>query len=297
MTTEDTTRRMVVGFAFNRTMTQVALIEKNRPHWQAGKVNGIGGGIEEQDQRIPERAMRREFKEETGYETDLSVWEYLATLERTPMMVEGTSGVPFTLHMYRAILSIDDLIPVLRSQTDEQVLVVNPRELPSNGVSNLYWMVAMAMDTNPGDGGAYHIGGYVGRAAGSGVVPQQGPLVRRRAYETVKAERDAAWRVKEALSRAVEDAAKALGIDYAPGHGLCSFPARMVMLVDLHRRASKKLLGEVKHVLTCKQCLECPQCGEVRKNLLSQVKGVRNDEGTIAGDAGGSSDSGEVAGG
>ena len=36
----------VVGFAFDKKRENVALIQKNRPPWQKGKLNGIGGHIE-----------------------------------------------------------------------------------------------------------------------------------------------------------------------------------------------------------------------------------------------------------
>lgn len=33
----------VAGLAFSTDLQHVALIKKNRPDWQAGKFNGIGG--------------------------------------------------------------------------------------------------------------------------------------------------------------------------------------------------------------------------------------------------------------
>jgi len=54
----------VLGFAFNESMKQVVLVKKNRPDWQAGKYNGIGGKIEEGE--CATDAMVREFKEETN---------------------------------------------------------------------------------------------------------------------------------------------------------------------------------------------------------------------------------------
>ncbi len=35
----------VVGFMFTEDEKQVVLIEKKRPEWQAGKLNGVGGKI------------------------------------------------------------------------------------------------------------------------------------------------------------------------------------------------------------------------------------------------------------
>lgn len=56
--------RYVVGFCFNPSMTHVALIEKLKPEWQKGKLNGVGGKVE--DGETAGHAMVREFYEEAG---------------------------------------------------------------------------------------------------------------------------------------------------------------------------------------------------------------------------------------
>lgn len=43
-------KEYVLGFAFNRERTKIVLILKNRPDWQKGKYNGIGGKIEPSDE-------------------------------------------------------------------------------------------------------------------------------------------------------------------------------------------------------------------------------------------------------
>lgn len=53
----------VVGFAID-DLDRVALIRKNRPDFQAGLFNGIGGHVEVGE--TPAGAMVREFVEETG---------------------------------------------------------------------------------------------------------------------------------------------------------------------------------------------------------------------------------------
>jgi hypothetical protein len=56
--------RYVLGFCFDDDCEKVLLIEKRRPAWQAGRLNGIGGKIEAGE--TPAQAMVREFAEETG---------------------------------------------------------------------------------------------------------------------------------------------------------------------------------------------------------------------------------------
>lgn len=55
--------KYVLGFAFD-DLDRVALIQKERPAWQAGKLNGVGGRIEGREEVLD--AMVREFHEETG---------------------------------------------------------------------------------------------------------------------------------------------------------------------------------------------------------------------------------------
>jgi 8-oxo-dGTP pyrophosphatase MutT (NUDIX family) len=62
----------VCGFAFD-TERRVYLILKNKPHWQAGLLNGIGGKIEPGETSL--RAMAREFKEEAGVDIAPSRWK------------------------------------------------------------------------------------------------------------------------------------------------------------------------------------------------------------------------------
>jgi 8-oxo-dGTP diphosphatase len=53
-----------VGLLFDDTQTYVCLIKKNRPTWQKGLLNGVGGHVEVGE--APSAAMAREFEEETG---------------------------------------------------------------------------------------------------------------------------------------------------------------------------------------------------------------------------------------
>ena len=57
-------KEYVLGFMFDQSGYNVLLIKKERPDWQKGMWNGIGGSIEIGE--TPIEAMIREFKEETG---------------------------------------------------------------------------------------------------------------------------------------------------------------------------------------------------------------------------------------
>lgn len=64
----------VLGFMLSPDHSQVLLIQKTKPEWQKGKLNGIGGRVEPSEQ--PFDAMVREFREETGLETTREQWTH-----------------------------------------------------------------------------------------------------------------------------------------------------------------------------------------------------------------------------
>lgn len=125
-------KRYVVGLAFTADRKQLVMIEKQRPQWQAGFLNGVGGKIELGE--MPATAMSREFFEETGVEVDGRRWQALAELR----------GRDFELYVFT--VTTDDVLSV-QSTTDERVVMIDPnmlRALPV--ISNVPVMVALALD-------------------------------------------------------------------------------------------------------------------------------------------------------
>lgn len=70
-------KRYVLGFAFDH-LGRVALIRKNRPAWQAGKLNGVGGKAEDGEKAVD--SMVREFLEETGVSLTRICWNYVGQM-------------------------------------------------------------------------------------------------------------------------------------------------------------------------------------------------------------------------
>jgi 8-oxo-dGTP diphosphatase len=123
----------VLGFRFRGApmARQVALLVKTKPTWQAGKLNGIGGKVEETDATTYD-AMVREFREETGVDTEAKDWRQFGCLHHDGNDVylfasEGDANVqtmtaePVSWYM----VSLLQLLPVM---------------------PNLLWMVPMALD-------------------------------------------------------------------------------------------------------------------------------------------------------
>lgn len=56
------------------------MVKKARPAWQAGKLNGLGGRVEEGE--TPVDAMVREFREESGIHTKPKDWKLFAIMQQ-----------------------------------------------------------------------------------------------------------------------------------------------------------------------------------------------------------------------
>ncbi len=120
----------VVGFLIDRTRRLVVLIEKQRPEWQKGKLNGIGGCIEKDE--APIDAMEREFKEETGL---LVIgWRHAITL---------TGLTERIFFFYRNWEGGE-----VRTTTEEKIIIANYSQLPRNTLLCARWAIALCRDRN-----------------------------------------------------------------------------------------------------------------------------------------------------
>lgn len=129
----------VVGFMFSHMRDCVALIRKQKPAWQRGKLNGIGGKIEPGE--YARDAMVREFREETGYDTTPEQWERYVEMSGNNDGGEGRFRVDF-------FVTVGDL-SMLKSMETEKVELVYTKEMhPMRGdvIENLPWLIALALD-------------------------------------------------------------------------------------------------------------------------------------------------------
>lgn len=122
--------RYCLGFLFGNPFTpMVVLIKKNRPAWQAGLLNGVGGHVEAGEH--PGAAMCREFLEETGVE----IKDWIPFAE---MIFKDCDVCCFTA-------ARDDLIFDVRSLTDEEVGVYDIHSFGPPRIPNLRWLIPMAL--------------------------------------------------------------------------------------------------------------------------------------------------------
>lgn len=119
----------VSGFLFNENKNKVVLVIKNRPDFQRGKINAVGGKIEENESPI--KAITREFWEETGlYFTN---WEKFCEFERKSCI----------LHFFRGTYSNIDEV---KTKTDEKIIVLDLNYIDVfDRLPNFDWVFKMAL--------------------------------------------------------------------------------------------------------------------------------------------------------
>jgi 8-oxo-dGTP diphosphatase len=128
-------QQLVVGFLFSDSGRQLIVIHKNRPAWQAGRVNVPGGKVEPGE--TPQDAVHREWFEETGVQ--IFGWDQFAALE----------GTDFELFCFMHF----DTSKLLRchTTTDELIDSVNVSDLPANMLPNARWLIPMALSFKAGE--------------------------------------------------------------------------------------------------------------------------------------------------
>jgi len=133
----------VCGFLFNGDFTNVLLIRKKRPEWQAGLLNGVGGKVE--DGETPYAAMEREFMEETGQ--FVGAWKHFGKMKG---FTAGCYSKSFKVDYFGLqmdnISGFEDFV----SQTDELLEVIAVERLTptrKDVVENVPWLVGLAIDS------------------------------------------------------------------------------------------------------------------------------------------------------
>ena len=123
-----------LGFVFNQKETDVLLIEKQKPDWQKGLLNGIGGKVEKTE--TSRMAIVREFHEETGLIVDLEEWRYVVTIGDDDWECD-------------VFTTKSDAIFEAKTMETEEVLCIELGRLESYGIiDNLFWLIEMCRDMN-----------------------------------------------------------------------------------------------------------------------------------------------------
>ncbi|MBA3724080.1 MAG: NUDIX domain-containing protein [Candidatus Levybacteria bacterium] len=121
-----------LGFVFDASMERVLLIHKNRPDWQKGKLNGIGGKVEEGEDSLG--CMVRETLEETGLRIDAKDWKHFAQIHDAYGLVA----------VYAAVYTGSPADA--KNAEDQKVEWIVIQHLPTTVIKNLRWLIPAAVD-------------------------------------------------------------------------------------------------------------------------------------------------------
>lgn len=131
--------KMVAGFAFNHDLSEVAMIRKIKPKWQANKLNGIGGKVEDFDTN-DWWAMVREFEEETSVITYTDQWEEICRI-----YADDRGDDSFTVQFYYTILTSEQW-DGLTTTTAEEVVKIKVDDLSNHDrIDNIDMLVAYSL--------------------------------------------------------------------------------------------------------------------------------------------------------
>jgi 8-oxo-dGTP pyrophosphatase MutT (NUDIX family) len=129
----------VVGFFTSPDLAKVVLVRKQRPAWQAGKLNGVGGKIEiPSDPRedspkedivweAPKIAMAREFEEETGVLIDWRRWHCFDVENFFHPKERQTNKVYFFF-----CIGDEEELAKVKTMTDEEIVILDTQEIGDN---------------------------------------------------------------------------------------------------------------------------------------------------------------------
>jgi len=128
-------KRYVVGFPTQKL--SVLLIKKNRPRWQTGRYNGIGGHIEKGEKPID--AMVRECEEETGLRTIAEQWEKFVIYRGKKYIVHFF--VAFNVDISQAVQKTDEELKIFDISTFDYDM-----KMGKGMIYNLNWLLPLAFD-------------------------------------------------------------------------------------------------------------------------------------------------------
>ena len=126
-----------VGFVFDTTLEQVLLVHKQKPEFQAGFLNGMGGKIEDGETAV--QCMTRECTEETALVIPESDWMQFATIKDTNGMNPKAE-----IYVYAAIYQ--GAMADAHKNDYEEIEWFPHQPLPDNALPNVRFLVPMARE-------------------------------------------------------------------------------------------------------------------------------------------------------
>jgi len=124
--------KYVAGFLFNESRDNIVLIEKLKPAYQKGKLNGVGGKVEPGES--PSTAMVREFQEEGGVWIGPHEWE---------LFCEYSWKEDYKIYYYRCFNN--DYYDMARTVEEEEITKIRVNTLEHyDRMHNLDFLIPLA---------------------------------------------------------------------------------------------------------------------------------------------------------
>lgn len=116
-------RGYTVGFVMSSDLSEVLLMRKNRPTWQKGLLNGVGGRREFDESYTG--CMMREFREETGVETCPEDWRLIGRLYFPEAELAVYASMSQLAFMHARTTTDEELVRVKLSELGDHPVVDN----------------------------------------------------------------------------------------------------------------------------------------------------------------------------
>ena len=128
----NSSQKYTLGFIFDKKCKHVLLIHKQKPKWQKGKINGVGGKCEAGE--TTEGCIRREVQEETRLDIPEESWAYVGTIHQEV----GDVGVLVTRYHGSMAHAV--------TNDHEEIEWFDISKLPDNAMSNLHWLIPLSLE-------------------------------------------------------------------------------------------------------------------------------------------------------
>lgn len=132
----DNHKYYTLGFLFSEDRLKVALVRKDRPSWQAGFLNGIGGKIHKGEKTVD--SLSREFEEEAGVKIEPSEWISKGVMK----------GKDWSVYVFAAF---SDKVYGVRTMETEVIELLDVFDVACNRddiISNLQFILPMCLTDN-----------------------------------------------------------------------------------------------------------------------------------------------------
>lgn len=141
--------RYVCGFCFTQDdhgpFTHVLVVRKAKPAWQRGRLNGVGGKVEETDASIS-AAMYREFDEETRGTVDVDKWVHYHT-ECIPSG-NAQTGKNVEVYFFYSYATRTGMLSDAKTATEDQhepCEIIAANSMRTDLIYNLPYLIRMAL--------------------------------------------------------------------------------------------------------------------------------------------------------